>query len=182
LAALIETIHEQTGGESRLATLVATSNLDIYQVNSTYYAALGKNDRQYLLARAIQFFAPGIPQVYYVGLLAGENDLELLAKTGVGRDINRHYYDWAEVEKALEKPVVQDLMRLIRFRNEHVAFQGKFSLQVTPDHLLGLRWDNEGEWAELVVDFQEVNYELRFSFNKQVKEFNLFERCDAALK
>jgi sucrose phosphorylase len=25
-------------------------------------------------ARAIQFFAPGMPQVYYVGLLAGSND------------------------------------------------------------------------------------------------------------
>ena len=32
----------------------------------------------YLVARAIQFFVPGIPQVYYVGLLAGTNDMELL--------------------------------------------------------------------------------------------------------
>ena len=44
------------------------------------------------MARAIQFFVPGIPQVYYVGLLAGTNDMELLARTKVGRDINRHYY------------------------------------------------------------------------------------------
>ena len=43
-------------------------------------------------ARALQFFAPGIPQVYYVGLLGGTNDVELLARTGVGHDINRHYY------------------------------------------------------------------------------------------
>jgi sucrose phosphorylase len=182
LAALIETIHEKTGGESRLATLVATSNLDVYQVNSTYYVALGKNDRQYLLARAIQFFAPGIPQVYYVGLLAGENDLELLAKTRAGRDINRHYYDWAEVEKALEKPVVQDLMRLIRFRNEHPAFQGDFSLKSTSDQVLGLRWDNADEWAELLVDFQKVSYELRYSENRQVKELNILEHCEAAPK
>ena len=33
---------------------------------------------RYLLARAIQFFLPGIPQVYYVGLLAGHNDMPLL--------------------------------------------------------------------------------------------------------
>lgn len=48
------------------------NNLDIYQINSTYYSALGDNDRSYLLARAIQVFAPGIPQIYYVGLLAGK--------------------------------------------------------------------------------------------------------------
>ena len=40
----------------------------------------------------IQCFVPGIPQIYYVGLLAGGNDMELLRRTGVGRDINRHYY------------------------------------------------------------------------------------------
>ncbi len=32
------------------------------------------SDEEYLIARALQFFAPGIPQVYYVGLLAGVND------------------------------------------------------------------------------------------------------------
>ena len=69
-----------------------TNNLDIYQINCTYYSALGNNDAAYLLARAIQFFAPGIPQVYYVGMLAGENDLELLENTKEGRNINRHYY------------------------------------------------------------------------------------------
>ena len=46
-------------------------NLDTYQVNCTYYSALKSNDDAYLAARAIQFFAPGIPQVYYVGALAG---------------------------------------------------------------------------------------------------------------
>ena len=44
-------------------------------------------------------FAPGIPQVYYVGLLAGRNDLELLEKTKTGRDINRHYYSLDEVAR-----------------------------------------------------------------------------------
>ena len=50
-----------------------------------------------------------MPQVYYVGLLAGENDMALLRRTGVGRDINRHRYDAAEVDLALSKPVVRDL-------------------------------------------------------------------------
>jgi sucrose phosphorylase len=38
----------------------------------------------YLAARAVQFFLPGVPQVYYVGALAGENDMELLRRTRRG--------------------------------------------------------------------------------------------------
>jgi sucrose phosphorylase len=91
LDALVEKIHTNSNGQSRLATGAAASNLGLYQVNCTFYDALGRNDNDYLLARTIQFFAPGVPQVYYVGLLAGENDMSLLAKTGIGRDINRHY-------------------------------------------------------------------------------------------
>ncbi|MFC1882815.1 sucrose phosphorylase [Thermodesulfobacteriota bacterium] len=67
-------------------------NLDTYQVNCTYYSALECNDDSYLAARTIQFFAPGIPQVYYVGLLAGKNDIDLVEFTKNGRDINRHNF------------------------------------------------------------------------------------------
>src|SRR5438552_2413060 len=94
---LVETIHERSAGQSRKATGAAASNLDLYQVNCTFYDALGRRDDEYLLARAIQFFAPGIPQVYYTGLFGGVNDMELLARTGVGRDINRHYYTAGEI-------------------------------------------------------------------------------------
>lgn len=160
---LIETVHALSGGQSKQASAPVVSNLDLHQINCTYYDALGRNNREYLLARAIQFFSPGIPQVYYVGLLAGENDMSLLAKTKGGRDINRHYFDRDEVEKALLKPVVQDLFRLIRFRNEHPAFQGEFTLQNSEDNVLGLRWDNAGEWASLLINFETEEYELSFS-------------------
>ena len=73
LDALVESIHEKSSGQSRSATGNAASNLDLYQVNCTYYYALGRDDRDYLIARAIQFFAPGIPQVYYVGLLVRQH-------------------------------------------------------------------------------------------------------------
>ncbi len=43
----------------------------------------------------------GVPQVYYVGALAGKNDMELLRKTNNGRDINRHYYSTAEIDENL---------------------------------------------------------------------------------
>ena len=46
----------------------------MHQLNCTYYSALGEDDERYLAARAIQLFARGVPQIYYVGLLAGAND------------------------------------------------------------------------------------------------------------
>jgi sucrose phosphorylase len=126
-------------------------------VNCTFYDALGREDRAYLLARAVQFFRPGVPQVYYVGLLAGENDLALLEATGVGRDINRHRYSRAEVDVSLRKPVVARLLELIRLRNRHPAFGGQFTLLESASQILAMRWDLGEVWAELRVDFGDLH-------------------------
>ncbi len=163
LDALVERIHVNSNGQSRQATGAAASNLDLYQVNCTFYDALGRNDRDYLLARAIQFFAPGVPQVYYVGLLAGENDMALLAKSGVGRDINRHCFTAEEIDQALQRPVVQSLFGLIRFRNQHPAFDGTFSLPETGESEITLRWDNGNAWAMLEVNFASGSYQISSS-------------------
>jgi sucrose phosphorylase len=160
LDALVERIHANSQGQSRQATGAAASNLDLYQVNCTFYDAVGRNDREYLLARAIQFFAPGVPQVYYVGLLAGENDMDLLAKSGVGRDINRHFYTAEEVDLAVQRPVVQSLFDLIHFRNNHPAFDGSFSMPETGDSEIVLRWDNGDDWAMLDVDLASGSYSI----------------------
>ena len=132
LDGLVEAMHDASGGASRQATGAAASNLDLYQVNCTFFDALGRDDDRYLLARLIQFMAPGVPQVYYVGLLAGGNDLELLARTGVGRDVNRHHYSAGEVAAALQEPVVRRLCEVIRLRNTHPAFGGEFSFGAGP--------------------------------------------------
>ena len=55
-----------------------------YQVNATYYSALGEDDRKMLLARAIQMFMPGKPQVWYLDLFLGKNDHEAVKRAGVG--------------------------------------------------------------------------------------------------
>ncbi|MBC1421308.1 sucrose phosphorylase [Listeria seeligeri] len=106
------------------------NNLDIYQINSTYYSALGDDDRSYLLARVIQCFAPGIPQIYYVGLFAGKNDIELLEETKEGRNINRHYYTIDEIENEVKRPVVKALCNLLRFRNTSEAFDLEGSIEI----------------------------------------------------
>jgi sucrose phosphorylase len=161
---LVEAIHENSGGTSRSATGAAASNVDLYQVNCTFYDALGRDDARYLLARALQFFTPGIPQVYYVGLLAGSNDMDLLARTGVGRDVNRHHYDRAEVDEQLRRPVVQALLRLIRLRNSHPAFAGSFSADGRGAHLT-MRWDHGPEHVVLAADVATAAATVTWSEN-----------------
>jgi sucrose phosphorylase len=153
---LIETIHERSCGESRHASGTAAINVDSSQINCTFYDALGRRDTEYVIARAIQCFVPGVPQVYYVGLLAGGNDMELLRRTGVGRDINRRYYTAAELEEALKRPVVRSLMALLRLRNSHRAFDGTFQVEPSPAERLMMRWTNHGEWLRLEVDLSQM--------------------------
>jgi sucrose phosphorylase len=160
LERLVEDIHVRSRGESARATGAAASNLDLYQVNCTFYDALGRDDRKYLLARAIQFFLPGVPQVYYVGLLAGTNDMALLERTGVGRDINRHRYTRAEIDEALTRPCVQRLFELIRLRNEHPAFSGTFEVGETADDTLELTWRLGGQVARLTANVATCEYRL----------------------
>ena len=154
LDALVERIHLNSGGSSRQATGAAACNLDLYQVNCTFYDALGREDDAYIAARSVQFFLPGVPQVYYVGLLAGENDTALLAQTDVGRDINRHRYSRTEIDAALARPVVQELCALIRLRNMHPAFSGQFEALASADDALLLRWSHGAHSAELRVDLK----------------------------
>lgn len=160
---VVDTIHKMSGGTSNKASGASASNLDIYQVNCTFYEALGKNDRDYLLARAIQFFSPGIPQVYYGGFLAAENDMELLEKTGVGRDINRHYFSKEELKTSIEKPVVKNLINLIKFRNSHSAFKGNFELLDSSAEILAIRWTNDEDYAELSINFSNREFEINYS-------------------
>lgn len=117
-----EQMYSKGANVKKIYSSEAYNNLDIYQVNTTYYSALGNNDKAYLLARAIQFFAPGIPQVYYVGMFAGENDTELMERTKNGRDINRHYYTAEDVDKEQNREVVKELKSLMELRNSHPAF------------------------------------------------------------
>ena len=162
LDALVERIHEASGGQSRQATGAAASNLDLYQVNCSFFDALGRDERRYLLARALQFFLPGVPQVYYVGLLAGLNDMGLLERSGVGRDINRHHYTPEEIEAQCQRPVVQQLLQLIRLRNSHPAFNGSFQAQALGATGLCLSWRAPGASAVLELDFASLVHSLKF--------------------
>jgi sucrose phosphorylase len=140
----------------------ADDGFDVHQIRGSYYSLLDCNDDAYMAARAIQFFAPGVPQVYYVGLLAGENDVENVTLTGEGREINRQNFSVAEIEKALQKPVVQRLLKLIRFRNEYPAFNGEFSVLDSPDTEIHLSWKKDEKSCILHIDLTTLTSGIRF--------------------
>jgi sucrose phosphorylase len=138
---------------------------EVYQMNCTYYSALSCNDKAYLLARLIQLFTPGIPQIYYTGLLAGKNDIELLnqfqgEKVGSwGRDINRHNYSLEEIDTEMKKPVIQELLQYLQFRNNHPAFDGTISVnQDSQDHILQVKWTNNDVFCQLEANLKTYDF------------------------
>lgn len=140
-----------------------SDGFDVHQIRGTIYSLLGENDDLYLAARAIQFFTPGIPQVYYVGLLAGTNDTASYAQTGEGREINRHNFSIEEVEEAVKRPVVKKLIKMIQLRNTHPAFSGKFEIVQSSDQELSLTWTNELDHASLIVDLVKGHSRISYS-------------------
>ena len=143
---------------------------DVHQIRCSYYSALNCNDDAYISARAIQFFAPGIPQVYYVGLLAGKNDEEAVKRTGEGREINRHNFSLDEIDAAMKQSVVQRLLALIRFRNEYPAFNGDFTVQDCGDNELLVLWQLGESKASLHVDLSSSVSTIEFMNKEGVTE------------
>lgn len=162
-----EELYKVGANVKKIFSSEAYNNLDIYQINSTYYSALGDNDDAYLAARAIQIFAPGIPQIYYVGLLAGKNDIELLESTKEGRNINRHYYQLDEIKEELNRSVVKKLLKLLTFRNESLAFDLEGTIQIeTPNEneLLIIR-SNKAQTHQASLLLNAKNYSFTIKSN-----------------
>jgi sucrose phosphorylase len=149
--------------------------MDVHQIRGTYYSMLDCNDTAYLAARAIQFFTPGIPQVYYVGLMAGKNDNEAVERTGEGREINRHNYTLAEISRETKKDVVNRLITLIRFRNAHPAFGGTFKVDACDDQSINLSWNDGDAFTNLVVKLHPLSATILYNEpgNKEIRIYNL---------
>ena len=149
-------------------------NLDIYQINTTYYSALGDYDKKYFISRLVQVFAPGIPQVYYVGLLAGQNDLKLLEETKEGRNINRHYYEVDEVAEEVKRPVVAKLLNLLRFRNEEEAFDLEGSIDITTpsESQIQIIRENKAKTRKAVLNLDLESLEYSVEVNGKTVDFN----------
>lgn len=134
-----------------------------YQVNATYFSALGESEQKLLMARAIQLFMPGKPQIWYLDLFAGKNDCEAVRKAGEAghKEINRTNLTVEQVEEACRKEVVKKQIEMIRFRNTCRAFDegAKISIE-EKDAVLRIIWQKDTYEAELTVDFLNQSYEI----------------------
>jgi len=123
-----------------------------HQINITFADAVG-TDAALLMARAIQLFSPGLPQIYYLGLLAGRNDHAAVEASGERRAINRSSFGVEDVRRRFEQPVVADQIELIRRRSQHPAFEGGVSAVDQPSSTsLRVTWRNGEHWARMTAD------------------------------
>ena len=97
---------------------------------------------------------------------AGGEDMDLLGRTNVGRDVNRHYYTPGELESELDRPGVRALCNLIRLRNWHSAFDGEFTTSGDAT-TLAMAWRAGGESARLTIDFEARSAGLDWTVNGQ---------------
>lgn len=155
MEALAGQIERAGGNANRILSDTHAKEVDVHQLNCTYYSALGCDDERYLAARAIQLFARGVPQIYYVGLLAGENDNAAVESSGEGRAINRHDYGLDEIGAALRRPVVRRLLELVRLRNTHPAFDGEARFESNTDQALRLAWRHGDASVSLELNLGE---------------------------
>jgi len=136
------------------------SKIAYYQVNATFFSALGEDETKLLLARAIQMFMPGIPQVWYLDLFAGKNDYEAADNGGTAghKEINRTNLTLEEVKSRLERAVVRDQIELIRLRNTSAAFKGQMEVIETDPDLLHIHWRHRESTATLKADLRSHGF------------------------
>ena len=135
-----------------------------YQVNATYYSALGEDDAKLLLARAIQIFMPGIPQVWYLDLFAGKNDYAAVEKAGLAghKEINRTNLKKEQVYGGLKKEIVRKQLSLLRFRNNFPSFgyDAKLSVLHSESYQLKLQWENNFCIASLEANLKDSTFTI----------------------
>ncbi len=118
-----------------------------YEVNIALYDALQGTVRgpdswafaRFVCAHAIMFALEGIPGLYIHSLLGTRNDYQRMEHTGHNRAINRHQWQWSELEAQLADPasthrqVMLALEALLRLRGAQPAFHpnaAQFTLQL----------------------------------------------------
>ena len=151
---LADLVQRRGGNVNRiLSDAHADGEVDVHQLNCTYYAALARDDDRYVAARAIQLFARGVPQIYYVGLLAGENDHRAVVESGDGRAINRHNYSTGRGRRGpSSRPVVQRVLDLVRLRSTNPAFGGRLEVVAPTESTVRMNWTLGSDFCGLEAD------------------------------
>ena len=163
----------ERGGQVKNLYGADGKKISYYQVNATYFSALGENEQKLLLARAIQMFMPGIPQIWYLDIFAGANDHEAVLKAGKDghKEINRTTLSLKDIEAGLKKEVVKNQLEIIRLRNTSNAFQGTVAFDETIEEEINILWTNEGEYAHLIANLKTLHFSIKYSEAGEDKSF-----------
>lgn len=156
------------GGRIKNLYDAAGKKLSYYQINATFFSALGEDEQKLLLARAIQLFMPGIPQVWYLDVFAGKNNYEAADNAGSGghKEINRTAISMEEIEKSINKNVVSNQLKIIQLRNNLSAFSGNIEFQNSSKEQLQITWRNETSFATLDANLKTSSFSISYEENK----------------
>ena len=158
---IIETILNR-GGRVKNIYDPEGNKISYYQVNATFFSALGEDERKLLLARALQVFMPGIPQVWYLDLFAGKNDYQAADAAGTGghKEINRTTLTQEDITRGLEKQVVLSQLDMLRLRNTSSAFSGTMAIASHDNGKLEISWKSDTETATLQANLTDHSFTI----------------------
>ncbi|WP_281635389.1 alpha-amylase family glycosyl hydrolase [Flavobacterium marginilacus] len=168
---IMSTIIER-GGRVKNLYDPSGKKISYYQVNATFFSALGEDEQKLLLARAIQMFMPGIPQVWYLDVFAGKNNYEAADHSGSAghKEINRTTLSLQDIERGLKTDVVKKQLEIIRLRNTSNAFLGKVEINPSTDDSIAIKWTNNNTIAYLEADLKTNMFTIHHTENQITKK------------
>lgn len=161
IEAIMNTIIER-GGRVKNLYDSAGNKISYYQVNATFFSALGEDEQKLLLARAIQLFMPGIPQVWYLDLFAGKNNYKAADNGGSAghKEINRTTLTMKDIEEGLKTAIVKNQLEIIRLRNTSSAFLGTVAINDVCEDTIDIKWSNDTTTAHLEANLKTYNFSI----------------------
>jgi sucrose phosphorylase len=162
------------GGRVKNLYDAAGKKVSYYQVNATFFSALGEDEQKLLLARAIQLFMPGIPQIWYLDIFAGKNNYEAADNGGSAghKEINRTTLSLQDIENGLKTNVVKKQLELIRLRNTSKAFSGIVEINDNQTDVIDIKWTNENQVTHLFANLTTRSFTIHHTENDNTTKFN----------
>lgn len=143
------------------------NKISYYQINATFFSALGEDEQKLLLARVIQMFMPGIPQVWYLDIFAGKNNYEAADNGGSAghKEINRTTLTMNDIEQGLKTEVVKKQLEIMHLRNTSNAFSGHVEINDTVDAIIDVKWVNGDTVAHLKANLKTYGFTIDHTEN-----------------
>jgi sucrose phosphorylase len=173
IESIMTTIMER-GGRVKNLYDPSGNKISYYQINATFFSALGEDEQKLLLARVIQMFMPGIPQVWYLDIFAGKNNYEAADNGGSAghKEINRTTLSMHDIEQGLKKEVVNKQLEIIRLRNTSNAFSGEVEINDAEDDFIDIKWANGTSFANLKANLKTQGFTIDYTENGMITKMS----------